>query len=224
MSGSQDTVFEERAFILRSCGTFLLGLSLQYSNHCSEPVYSGASPYQMNPSVGIWCFMVVEVRLDTQHSPRSLSKIRTNSSVVDRESNSGLLSAFETISNTASRLNNDQQQIRQDLRQKIQLTLEIAKDLPPVRCVSMIRRNLADIQNYCAIFGKTFIVVEQNITCDQYDLQGAHSDKAILFRGPDERATVAICVTEKGSLLHRNDSAWTVYRDVGDILVHPLAA
>jgi hypothetical protein len=60
-------------------------------------------------------------------------------------------------------------------------------------------------------------VIEEKITCDQYELGGRRQDSAILFRGPNKEATVAICVTAKGSLLHRNDYPWTIYRNAGDV-------
>ncbi|MEM9217899.1 MAG: hypothetical protein AAGD25_26605 [Cyanobacteria bacterium P01_F01_bin.150] len=164
--------------------------------------------------------MVLQIRLDTQHSSDAFSK----NIFVGPSAKISQISALNPPSKSAHALVDDKQQIRQNLRNKIQCMLKIAKELPSRKCVSMIRRNLEDIQNYCAIFGKTFIVVEENIVCNQYNLQGSHHDKAILFRGPDERATVAICVTEKGSLLHRNDSDWKVYRDAGDIFIQHLVA
>jgi hypothetical protein len=62
-----------------------------------------------------------------------------------------------------------------------------------------------------------FIVCELRIACDQYDLGGSKHHQATLFRGPSEDASVAICVTEQGSLLHRNDSDWKIYCNAGDV-------
>ncbi|MBW4472159.1 MAG: hypothetical protein KME45_17400 [Stenomitos rutilans HA7619-LM2] len=107
--------------------------------------------------------------------------------------------------------------IRQELQQKIQTALQIAKDLPPHDCLEEVEKSLLAIQSYCKTLEKTFIVVEEAITCDQYELGGSKHDTAILFRGPNQKATVAICVTAKGSLLHRNDHPWTIYRNVGDV-------
>ncbi|MBW4693659.1 MAG: hypothetical protein KME27_18090 [Lyngbya sp. HA4199-MV5] len=107
--------------------------------------------------------------------------------------------------------------IRQALQQKIQAALQTAKDLPPQDCLKEIERSLVAIQRYCKRLQKTFIVVEEEITCDQYELGGSKQDTATLFRGPNQEATVAICVTAKGSLLHRNGYPWTIYRNVGDV-------
>ena len=108
--------------------------------------------------------------------------------------------------------------IRRTLSNGIQNILEMAKTLPPDCRVAMVREKLVDIQQYCSTVGKTFIVVEENIGCHQYDLNGSNQDQATLFRGPDERATVAICVTQKGSLMLRNGPDWVVYRNGGDVL------
>lgn len=107
--------------------------------------------------------------------------------------------------------------IRQELQQKIQTALQIAKELPPHACLEEIEKSLLAIQRYCKTLQKTFIVVEEEITCDQYELGGSKQDTATLFRGPKQEATVAICVTAKGSLLHRNGYPWTIYRNVGDV-------
>ncbi|GEM_PF-1674242 len=107
--------------------------------------------------------------------------------------------------------------IRQELQQKIQTALYLAKDLPPDDCLKEIETSLLAIQIYCKTVQKTFIVIEEKITCDQYELGGCREDSAILFRGPNKEATVAICVTAKGSLLHRNDDPWMIYRNVGDV-------
>ncbi|MGF1516076.1 MAG: hypothetical protein ACFB5Z_20585 [Elainellaceae cyanobacterium] len=122
------------------------------------------------------------------------------------------------------RLAPSRDQIKQILRSKIQNTLSIAKGLPPQLCLQVVRERLISIQRYCGSVGKTFIMVEEAIACDQFSLGGLCQDTATLFRGPDEKASVAICVTRKGSLLHRNDSDWTVYRNAGDVFVAGLEA
>jgi hypothetical protein len=116
-----------------------------------------------------------------------------------------------------SLISNPRSQVKQDLRQKIQLALQSAKDLPPQQCLREIRNRLLAIQAYCRTINKTFIVVEERITCNQYGLGGQQYNGAILFRGPSEDASVAICVTDNGSLLHRNSSPWKIYRNTGDI-------
>jgi hypothetical protein len=107
--------------------------------------------------------------------------------------------------------------IRQELQQRIQTALQAAKDSPPDDCLKKIESSLLAIQTYCKTVQKTFIVIEEKITCDQYELGGRRQDSAVLFRGPNQEATVAICVTAKGSLLHRNDCPWVIYRNAGDI-------
>lgn len=110
-------------------------------------------------------------------------------------------------------------QVKQELRQQIHTTLQSAKDLPPQECLRKIEAGLLDIQAYCQRIAKTFIVVEQRITCDEYELGGDKHHTATLFRGPNDDASVAICVTDQGSLLHRNSCVWQVYRNAGDIRV-----
>ena len=107
--------------------------------------------------------------------------------------------------------------IRQELQQKIQTALQAAKDLPPDDCLKKIETSLLAIQTHCKTVQKTFIVIEEKITCDQYELGGCQQDSAVLFRGPNKEATVAICVTAKGSLLHRNDYPWVIYHNAGDV-------
>lgn len=107
--------------------------------------------------------------------------------------------------------------VKQKLRRLIQETLTIAQQQPSDKRRRLIRQRLETIQDYCASVEKTFIVFELQITCDQYDLGGSRQHTATLFRGPSEEASVAICVTQKGSLLHRNDSPWCVYCDAGDV-------
>lgn len=100
---------------------------------------------------------------------------------------------------------------------KIHDALQSAQDLSPNHCLKEIRNRLLAIKKYCATVDKTFIVVEETITCDQYSLGGCHENAATLFRGPSEDASVAICVTKKGSLLYRNGGLWKIYRYAGDI-------
>jgi hypothetical protein len=109
------------------------------------------------------------------------------------------------------------EQIKQTLRQQIGATLHSAQNLPPTERLPAIKTRLAAIQADCQAIAHTFIVVEVHITCDQYGLNGRMQDTATLFRGPSEDASVAICVTAQGSLLHRNGGAWVVYRNTGDV-------
>ena len=109
------------------------------------------------------------------------------------------------------------EQIKQEVRRRIQETLLIGKDLPPEDRLSEIQRRLLATQHYCESRGKNFIFVKESITCDEYDLGGSSEDKATLFRGPNEDASVAICITDHGSLLHRNGSLWQLYCHAGDV-------
>jgi hypothetical protein len=109
------------------------------------------------------------------------------------------------------------EQIKQEIQQRIHETLQSARGLPSNDCLSEVRSKLLAVQLYCKSVGKTFIFIEECITCDQYDLGGHHGDKATLFRGPNEAASVAICVTNEGSLLHRNDCPWRIYRHMRDV-------
>lgn len=106
---------------------------------------------------------------------------------------------------------------KQELRYRINSTLQMAKHLPPLDCLQVIKSRLSEIQADCRAIGKTFIVVEEAITCDQYDLGGLSHETATLLRGPSRDASVAICVTDRGSLLHRNGVYWKIYRDAGDV-------
>lgn len=107
--------------------------------------------------------------------------------------------------------------VKQIIRERISDTLHTAKDLAAEACLCTIKTGLLDTQKFCQSVGKTFILVEEHITCDQHGLGGLTQDTAVLFRGPSEDASVAICVTARGSLLHRNDSPWRVYKNVGDV-------
>jgi hypothetical protein len=109
------------------------------------------------------------------------------------------------------------EQIKQELRRRIDEALQAAKDLKPDECISLIRERLKAIQRYCETVDKVFIMIEENITCDRYDLGGSSENTATLFRGPREDASVAICITHKGSLLHRNSSPWRTYKQAGDV-------
>jgi hypothetical protein len=109
------------------------------------------------------------------------------------------------------------EQIKQTLRQQIGAALQSAANLSPADRLQDVKTRLAAIQADCQAIAHTFIVVEVHITCDQYGLNGCRQDTATLFRGPSEDASVAICVTAQGSLLHRNGKDWIVYRNVGDV-------
>jgi hypothetical protein len=111
------------------------------------------------------------------------------------------------------------QQVKQVLRQKINAALLSAQQLPPDACLQEISSKLSDIQLDCQQIQKTFIVVQEKITCNQHGLGGSDRDSATLFRGPSENASVAICVTQKGSLLHRNGDRWHLYKNAGDVHV-----
>lgn len=114
-------------------------------------------------------------------------------------------------------LQDSRSQFKQILRHKIQAALWTAQSLPAEACLSEIRSQLMAIQKYCDCHQKKFLFVEETITCNQYDLGGSDRHFATLFRGPSQDASVAICITQKGSLLHRNSCAWTAYKNAGDI-------
>ncbi|MEM9807502.1 MAG: hypothetical protein AAF959_19735 [Cyanobacteria bacterium P01_D01_bin.56] len=107
--------------------------------------------------------------------------------------------------------------VKQTIRRLLQETLTVAQMLPVAKRQEFIRQSLDNIKDYCTTYEKTFIVCELTITCNQYDLGGCQHHTATLFRGPNEDASVAICVTEQGSLLHRNASPWTMYCNAGDV-------
>ena len=107
--------------------------------------------------------------------------------------------------------------VKQTIRRLLQETLAIAQKLPVAKRRHYIQQSLENIQDYCATFEKSFIVREIMISCDQYELGGCEHHYATLFRGPNEDASVAICITEQGSLLHRNESPWIVYCNAGDV-------
>jgi hypothetical protein len=114
-------------------------------------------------------------------------------------------------------IQNQRERVKQVLGQKIYAALLSAQTLPPDDCLQEIKNRLLAIQTECQTIGKSFIVVEERITCSQHELKGCDRDSATLFRGPSENASVAICVTDKGSLLHRNGDCWRVYKNVGDV-------
>ena len=116
-----------------------------------------------------------------------------------------------------SRLKENKKEIKRQLRQLLKEILLAAQESSHTERVVLLRHGLKAIQIYCRSVGKTFIFCELKITCDEYGLGGSQQQSATLFRGPSEDASVAICVTDKGSLLHRNDSCWTVYCDAGDV-------
>lgn len=106
--------------------------------------------------------------------------------------------------------------IQQELRQRIHEALQAAQLLPPADRLNEIRQRLLEVQAFCDSVQKTFIFVEQSIACAQYSL-GGNQEIATLFRGPNEDASVAICVSDRGSLLHRNSGPWQVYCNEGDV-------
>jgi len=128
-----------------------------------------------------------------------------------------LLKPINTQLEEKAQAERQREQVKQALRRRIHAALHSAKDLPPDQCLQEIRNRLFTIERYCTIFGKTFIAIEETITCDQYELGGNHSDTARLFRGPNVDASVAICVTKQGSLLHRNSGFWKIYKNAGDV-------
>lgn len=107
--------------------------------------------------------------------------------------------------------------IKQTLRLLLQQTLSVAQQRPVAERCQLVRTKLNNIQSYCKEVDKVFIVREVRVTCDQYELGGQQRHAATLFHGPNDDASVAICVTDKGSLLHRNDSLWRVYCNAGDV-------
>ncbi len=125
------------------------------------------------------------------------------------------------VRKSATNLQEQRSQIKQELRQKIDVALQSAKVLSPDVCLKEIRNKLSMIQNEYTTIEESFIVVEQRITCDQYGLGGSRCNTATLFQEPGEDASVTICVTDKGSLLHRNGEFWKMYRNLGD--VYPIA-
>ncbi len=116
-------------------------------------------------------------------------------------------------------IENQRSRVKQVVGQKIYAALLSAQKLPPSDCLQEIKNRLLILQIECQTIGKSFIVVEERVTCSQHGLKGYDRDKATLFRGPSETASVAICVTDKGSLLHRNGDCWRVYKNVGDVNV-----
>jgi hypothetical protein len=106
--------------------------------------------------------------------------------------------------------------IQQELRQRIHEALQAAQMLPPADRRTEIRQRLLAIQTFCDSVHKTFIFTEQSIACAHYSLGGG-KEIATLFRGPSEDASVAICVSDRGSLLHRNSGPWQVYCNEGDV-------
>lgn len=109
--------------------------------------------------------------------------------------------------------------VKQELRRQLQVLLRSVKGQHRSKRRRIIRTGLSKIQRYCHSINKTFIFCELEITCADYNLGGSPDNKATLFRGPNEDASVAICITEKGSLLHRNDGPWTIYHNAGDVLL-----
>lgn len=115
-------------------------------------------------------------------------------------------------------LENPRSRIQKEIGKRIYNLLQTAKDLPTSECLSEVRTTLLEIQQDCQKLEKSFIFVEKRITCANYALGGLATDQATLFRGPREDASVAICITDHGSVLHRNGSPWMAYRNAGDVL------
>ena len=109
------------------------------------------------------------------------------------------------------------QNVKQELRRLIKETLLITYQKPVVERRRTVRQQLVKIQTYCKDQEKTFIFRELTIRCEQYGVGCNSQDMATLFRGPSEKASVAICVTQKGSILHRNDGCWRVWDNAGDV-------
>ena len=164
-----------------------------------------------NPDVCIWRLQKVKTR-----RPVDLTATSNFTNIVLLKAKSGASLFFRPHSPKRNMVTT-KIDIKQELRSRLQEALHAAKDLPPMQCRNEIRKRLTAIQRYCRANGKTFIFIEQRITCDEFDLMGDRKEKATLFRGPSEDASVAICITDKGSLLHRNDFPWRIYRDKGDI-------
>jgi len=108
-------------------------------------------------------------------------------------------------------------QIKVTIAQTIHAILTEAPKFTTAKRSQMVRHNLQVLQHQCSQAGKTFIFIEEAITCDRFDLGGCSAAQATLFRGPDPSASVAICVTDAGSLLHRNGSRWQIYENAGDV-------
>ena len=123
----------------------------------------------------------------------------------------------EQISLERLPLQTSRERVKQELGQKIYAALQAAKNLSPEESLKEIKTRLSDIQTECRAIGKPFVFVEERVTCNQHGLKGRSQDSATLFRGPNENASVAICVTDQGSLLHRNGDRWRIYRNVGDV-------
>lgn len=111
----------------------------------------------------------------------------------------------------------EQDQVKQEQKRKIHGVLQTAVELPLPTCRDYIRAELLALKAFCQNWGKLFVVVEEQITCAQHDLGGREEQTATLFRGPDQKASVAICITDQGSLAYRNGSLWCIHKNEGDI-------
>ncbi|MFM7427335.1 MAG: hypothetical protein ACKO7W_20435 [Elainella sp.] len=120
-----------------------------------------------------------------------------------------------TISRTSTQI--EQEQIRQEQKRRIHAVLQTAVGLPLPTCRDYIRTELLALKAFCRRWGRLFIVIEEQITCAQHDLGGKEEQAATLFRGPDQNASVAICITAQGSLAYRNGTLWCIHRNGGDI-------
>ena len=72
---------------------------------------------------------------------------------------------------------------REVLQQSLQTALHAAKGLSPDGCLKTIETSLLAMQRACKAIQKPFIVIEEKITCGQYELGGGNQDTATLFRG-----------------------------------------
>ena len=107
--------------------------------------------------------------------------------------------------------------IKQELRLLLRETLTMVQKEPVANRQQFVRKKLEYIQGHCQRANKKFIVCELGITCDQYGLGGSEHHCAVLFRGPSEDASVAICVTDRGSVLYRSGSPWQLIYSARDV-------
>lgn len=115
------------------------------------------------------------------------------------------------------------EQIKRNIRQRIQIALRTARTLPPEGRARTIRVHLRALQSYCKSVDKSFMFAEEAIACSHYGLGGLPEASATLFHSADPQSAIAICVTQQGSLLYRSGSSWAIYRHEGDINVPSLS-
>ena len=121
----------------------------------------------------------------------------------------------QTIPGTPDTIKKDW--IKQEQKRRIHAVLQQAIELPLPTCRDHIRAELLALKAFCERWGKLFVVIEEQISCAQHDLGGKDEQIATLFRGPDQKASVAICITDQGSRAYRNVALWCVHRNKGDI-------